>query len=409
MALRPAPVIMAAAAVVGLGVLPRYVLPAMAVIAVKGLGSTELAGQLIGQLRLTDLCLIAYVVRHLVTSRVLGRPPAHAIASGAFLAWAGIVTVAQDMSYSPILRIGLYVGAGLCIAGDRRSRDVLQAAIVAYACVELALSIRHLPGRLFGVTLQDPAQFGTLMAVAAVIVAFRVKPLPLRAGLIGYLGVGVVFCQSRSVWFATAAAVAVVLLRSRSRLVPVVVPAVGVLIGLPVVPWLTNLAHLNTQSGALRTESMEAAVQVIREHPLAGLGWAYASGTDDFIRLNAYNLWLFVGASTGLIGVALFATWILLIARDVGARDQVGYLALTLMLAMGLSEMPIYAGSIVSLIYLLLISPPPAGTPGDGAEPDPHAARPLDRPARQRMRPRTASDMPGQGRADGLGRRLASM
>jgi hypothetical protein len=363
--LRPTPTVMALAATVGLCAVPRYALPAIAVFAVKGLGSTDLAGQIIGQMRLTDLCLVAFVVRHVAASRALGRPPAHAVAAGAFLAWTAIVTVASGVSTSPIVRIALYVVAGLCVARDRRSRDGLQIAIVVYACVEMALSIWQIPGRLVGVTLGDPGQFGTLMTVAGVVVALRVKPLPVRAALLGYLGIGVVFCLTRSVWFATAMTVAVVFLQSRGRIVPIVVPAVGALVGLPLVPWLTELAHLNPVSGTLRTESMELAIQTFRENPLTGLGWAYASGPDALVQLNAYNLWLFVAASTGAVGVALFATWILLIARDLGARHRVGYLALTLMLAMGLSEMPIYAGSIVSLIYLLLISPPPAGARDD--------------------------------------------
>jgi hypothetical protein len=363
--LQSTPAIVAAAAAVGLSAIPRYALPPIAMFAVKGLGSTDLAGQIIGQMRVTDLCLVAFVVRHVVASRALGRPPAHAVAAGAFLAWTAIVTVASGVSYSPIVRIGLYIVAGLCIARDRRSRDVLQVAIVVYACVEMMLSVWRIPGRLVGVTLGDPGQFGTLMAVACVIVALRVKPLPARAALLGYLGVGLVFCLTRSVWFATAMTIAVVFLQSRGRILPIVVPVVGALVGLPLVPWLTELAHLNPVSGTLRTESMELAVQTFEENPLTGLGWAYASGPDALVQLNAYNLWLFVGASTGAIGVALFATWIMLIARHLGARDRVGYLALTLMLAMGLSEMPIYADSIVSLIYLLLISPPPAAAPSD--------------------------------------------
>ena len=385
LALPVSPAIMAATAVVGLSAIPRVALPAIAVMAVKGLGNTHLAGQIIGQLRLTDLCLVAYVVRHVVTSRALGRPPAHAVASAAFLAWATIVTVASGVSYSPMLRIGLYVVAGLCLARDRQSRDFLQVAIVGYAFVELTLSIREVPNRLFGVTLDDPALFGTLMAVAGILVGLRVKPLPARLALLSYLGVGVVFCQTRSVWFATAVTVAVVFLHGRGRLVPILAPAVGALIGLPLVPWLSNLANLNSESGTLRAESMTLAVQTIRDHPLAGLGWAYASAADALVRANAYNMWLFVGASTGAIGLALFTTWILLTARDLGARDRVGYLVLTLMLAMGLSEMPIYAGSIASLIFLLLISPPPAAAPRDApdvpsAPRQPRAAPPADFP-----------------------------
>jgi hypothetical protein len=44
--------------------------------------------------------------------------------------------------------------------------------------------------------------------------------------------------------------------------------------------------------------------------------------------------------------------------RDVGARDRVGHLLLTPMLASGLSEMPINAASVISLVDLLLIRLP---------------------------------------------------
>lgn len=349
-------------AIVGFLVAPRAALPAAGVVLVKNLGVEQLAGPMLGQMNLTDICLTLFVARSLGSlSRDFRNPPMHLLASGAFLSWSLIVTLIEGVSATPLLRIALYVLAGLCVARDPQARRTLEYVILGYACIELLLSVPTLPARLFGPTIGDPAQFGGLMLVAATVVVLRVRPLFVRLPLAAYLVTGALLTQTRSIWFTAAAVAVLMFLRGRGRLLPVAVPALGALIGLPLVPWLTRIAHLNRDSGYVRADSLQSSLDAVRNHPFTGQGWAYLSGTTiDPLDggVGAYNLWLNVTASTGLVGLVLFTAWMIFVARDLGRVDEVGYTVLTIMLAMGLSEMPIYAGALLTIVFLLLVSPP---------------------------------------------------
>jgi hypothetical protein len=360
-ALQDAKVVAAVAVAVSLLCLPRIALPAAAVVFARGLGIPALSEPLSGQLRLTDLCLILFVLRAgAPLLRGARSQPAHVLAGSLFLAWSFAVTMAQGVSATPLLRLAVYLVAGYCVMHSPDTRRLLERAVVGYACVELLLTAPALPGRLYGATVNDPAQFGGLMLVAALVVWLRWRPGPLRLLTLCYLAAGVVFSQTRSVWFAAAAVTAVLVLRARGRLMPVAVPAVGVLIGLPLIPWITNTAHLSAQSTTLRVESMRLGMAAFRAHPFAGQGWAYHAATGPHhlaASTGAYNVWIFVAASTGLVGLLLFAAWLTFLARDLSRGDSVGYAVLTVMLAMGMSEMPIYAGALLTIVFLTLMSP----------------------------------------------------
>lgn len=362
LALLSTPVFAVPVAFVSFLVAPRAALPAAGVVLVKNLGFAQLAGPMFGQMNLTDVCLTLFVARSLGSlSRDLRNPPMHLLASGGFLAWSLIVTLIEGVSATPLLRIALYVLAGLCVARDPQARRILECAIVGYAFTELLLSLPMLPARLFGPTIGDPAQFGGLMLVAATIVVFRVRPLIVRLPLALYLVTGSILSQTRSVWFAAAAVAALLFLRGRGRLLPVAVPALGALIGLPFIPWLTRIAHLNPDSAYVRADSLQSSLDAILSHPFTGQGWAYLSGTTlDALHggVGAYNLWLNVTAATGFVGLVFFAAWMVFAARDLGRVDKVGYTVLTILLAMGLSEMPIYADALLTIVFLLLVSPP---------------------------------------------------
>lgn len=365
-------------AFVGFLVAPRAALPAAGVVLVKNLGVAQLAGPMLGQMNLTDICLTLFVARSLGSlSHDLRNPPMHLLASGAFLSWSLIVTLIEGVSATPLLRIALYVLAGFCVARDPQARRTLEYVIVGYAGIELLLSLPTLPARLFGPTIGDPAQFGGLMLVAATVVVLRVRPLFVRLPLVAYLATGALLTQTRSIWFAAAAVAVLMFLRGRGRLLPVAVPALGALIGLPLVPWLTRIAHLNRDSGYVRADSLQSSLDAVRNHPFTGQGWAYLSGTTiDPLNggVGAYNLWLNVTASTGLVGLVLFTAWMIFVARDLGRVDKVGYTVLTIMLAMGLSEMPIYAGALLTIVFILLMSPPADNGRVDVPYPSPSAA-----------------------------------
>lgn len=339
---------------------PHFALPAAAVVLMKGMGVAALEGPVVGQLHLTDICLLLFITRSLpALLRALRQPPAHVVLSFLFVGWGLLVTALAGVSMTPLFRIAVYLVAGCCVAGNAQARRLLEYSIVAYALIELTFSLPALPARLFGVTAGDPGQFGGLMVVAATIVALRVRPLAIRVPLAGYLAAGAFFSLTRSIWFATAAVAAVLLIRARGRLMPMAVPAIGAFVGLPLVPQITEAAQLNAASLQLRVTSMRNALADIQEHPVAGQGWAYVNRSlmgPTESGVAAYNLWLYVAACTGLVGLALFTAWLVLAARDLGRFDPLGYAVLTIMIAIGMSEMPVYAASLLTLVFLLLIS-----------------------------------------------------
>jgi hypothetical protein len=76
-------------------------------------------------------------------------------------------------------------------------------------------------------------------------------------------------------------------------------------------------------------------------------------------------MWLWVATSVGLVGCAIFSAWLVTVARGYRVGDDVGSAVLTIMLVIGVTEMPIYAGALLSVVFLLLIPPLVATTASD--------------------------------------------
>jgi hypothetical protein len=70
---------------------------------------------------------------------------------------------------------------------------------------------------------------------------------------------------------------------------------------------------------------------------------------------SVYNLWIYLGACTGLVGVVLFLAYIALLGRA-AVPDPVAYLYLAAVLAMSLSEMHLYGVSLVAVLFFTMTS-----------------------------------------------------
>ena len=90
----------------------------------------------------------------------------------------------------------------------------------------------------------------------------------------------------------------------------------------------------NLLGGDERRLSMEVGWELVREHPLLGVGFGYyqeaawatrrATGVTPLLSIDAHNLWLTAWAETGLVGLLLTAAYHLLLAQALLRRFREG-------------------------------------------------------------------------------------
>jgi O-antigen ligase len=128
--------------------------------------------------------------------------------------------------------------------------------------------------------------------------------------------------------------------RGRARQVGVALLAVLVLAVSMSPAWRTRLGKaVGNVYGGERQLAMSAGWELVREHPLTGVGFgnhrpaamatADRTGINDLLATDSHNLWLTAWAETGLVGLVLLAGMHGLLARALIRRHLAGSLAAT--------------------------------------------------------------------------------
>ncbi|MEO3812787.1 O-antigen ligase family protein [Sphaerisporangium sp. B11E5] len=339
---------------VALFLLPLDVLPALVIVTVRD-GTPTL-----GALSPSDVVALVYLGRLALSPRLLAvRLTAPRLALIAFLLWAFFVTYNGYGLMTALSRIAVYAAVGIAVTYRARGDAWLRAAVVGLSLTEIALYLPHVPERLRGVVIDDPAHAGVLFIAALLVVAASRMPGAAKAALTVVLLFGVAMTLTRAVWFALVV-VALVALLPRRWYIPVLLPPVLALVALPLVPWITGVFGLSTRSAALRVRGITAGWAEFMDRPLTGHGWAFSSGAKETGLIGVdttsiYNLWLYLGACTGLVGLLLFVVYVCLLGRA-AVPDTVAYLFLAAVLAMSLTEMHLYGVSLVAVLFFTMTS-----------------------------------------------------
>jgi O-antigen ligase len=104
--------------------------------------------------------------------------------------------------------------------------------------------------------------------------------------------------------------------------------------------WRTRLGKaVGNVYGGERQLAMSVGWELVREHPLTGVGFgnhrpaamatADRTGINDLLATDSHNLWLTAWAETGLVGLVLLAGMHGLLARALIRRHLAGSLAAT--------------------------------------------------------------------------------
>jgi O-antigen ligase len=182
--------------------------------------------------------------------------------------------------------------------------------------------LRFLPGpnntysdtlRAVGTSI-DPNVFGGMLMLAASLMLaqiFAVRPLLPRWLLLIGLGLtatAMVASESRASWLGLAAAGALLATIRDRRLWLVGLPAVGVLLALPLgqrmVARLISGFTAQDRAAALRLDEYRQAISIIADYPVLGVGFGGAPELGTFVGVS--SIYLLVGEHTGLVGLGLF-------------------------------------------------------------------------------------------------------
>jgi O-antigen ligase/polysaccharide polymerase Wzy-like membrane protein len=333
-----------------------------AIVTSKGLGVAALQAPLAGPLLLSDLLLLLCLLRCLIERRT-GQAEPHRfvrVCLVLFLVWSVLATVHAGTSVTPLLRIGVYGGVFLLLSRRRTDRKLIYGIVMCYALVNVAGGVLLAQTRLVGLDIGDPAQTGGLLlaALCPLLTSELRTPWPRLVGAV--LLYGIFLTQTRSVWFATIIILVIWAQKTLTLSRLVVVFAGLALLGLHTVNWVTRVFGLNTSSADYRWQSVVAGMRRALENPVLGSGWGYLSSTKDLgvpvyiyeaaDRVLPYNLFVSVFASVGVPGLLLLVLFLgRLLHRLVATRDA-ALLFTVAVLAMSMTEMTLYAGSMLTLL-----------------------------------------------------------
>ncbi|HET6359358.1 O-antigen ligase family protein [Streptomyces sp.] len=357
----PVVTVLTALAALLVAFLPPAVLLAGAIVTGHGLGVAALQAPLAGPLMLSDVLLLLCLLRCLTHWRT-EQAERHRFVSVClllFLAWSILATVHAGTSVTALLRIAAYGGVFLLLSRRGTDRKLIYGTVTCYALVSVVGGVLQGQTRLVGLDIGDPAQTGALL-LAALCPLLTSELRGSWTWLVGaVLLYGIFLTQTRSVWFATIV-VLVVWAQKRLTLSRLVALFAGLaLVGLQTVNWITHEFGLNTFSAAYRWQSIVAGMRSGLENPVFGSGWGYASSTygasahlyDAVRQVSPYNLFVCVFASVGLPAVLLLVLFLgRLLHRLVSTRDA-PLLFIVAVLAMSMTEMTLYAGSMLTLLF----------------------------------------------------------
>ncbi|MGW1494269.1 O-antigen ligase family protein [Streptomyces sp. NPDC002402] len=389
----PVVTVLTALAALLVAFLPPAVLLAGAIVTGHGLGVAALQAPLAGPLMLSDVLLLLCLLRCL-THRRTEQAERHRLVSAClllFLAWSVLATVHAGTSVTALLRIAAYGGVFLLLSRRGTDRKLIYGIVTCYALVSVVGGVLQGQTRLVGLDIGDPAQTGALLlaALCPLLTSELRTPWTWLVGAV--LLYGIFLTQTRSVWFATIV-VLVVWAQKRLTLSRLVAVFAGLaLVGLQTVNWITHEFGLNTFSADFRWQSIVAGMRSGLENPVFGSGWGYASSTydrgasayiyDAVRQVSPHNLFVCVFASVGLPAVLLLVLFLgRLLHRLVSTRDA-PLLFTVAVLAMSMTEMTLYAGSMLTLLFFTYAGmglapavggPRPSHVPREGEHLPPH-------------------------------------
>ncbi|WP_256561461.1 O-antigen ligase family protein [Pyxidicoccus xibeiensis] len=188
---------------------------------------------------------------------------------------------------------------------------------------------------------------GAIAALGPALAVLGGSELARRRGLAGLVVLGMLLSIYNAFARAALGAALIVsvvalllLVQGRARKAGLVVLGVLVLVVVVSPAWRARMAKaVGNIYGGERQLAMSVGWELVREHPLAGVGFgnhkpaamatAERTGINDFLATDAHNVWLTVWAETGLVGLLLFACMHVLLARALIRRHREGSLAAT--------------------------------------------------------------------------------
>jgi hypothetical protein len=319
-------------------------------------------------LTLSDALLLAWLLRRVAQrarwSDLAPFPPARWL--GAFMVWAWAGCLVAGASTTALGRVTTYAAIAILGIRDRHDRRRVLTALSVYALVVFVASLPEGASYLDGAWLGDPHQAGMLFLAGAApllsgeLATARYRNAAIASRLAGCaLLLGAVFTFRRGIWAAVVVMALVAFMpranRARIAFLVVAVLAIGYVAYTPV----THAFGLNVSSFELRQQSIVQGIREGTDSPLFGRGWAAFSertatelteATPD--GGSAYNTFVNLFAATGIVGVTLFAGFLLSLLRRVAA-DRTVLLFTVAFVTLSFTETTLYAGSLLTLVFFV--------------------------------------------------------
>ncbi len=215
-----------------------------------------------------------------------------------------------------------FVYAALVLTGCNAILQRIQGVEVSASLTDLTMNA-GMPGRVYS-TLENPnnyAEFIVLTFPVSLIFCANIVDRPLKTLALGSLVIPVaalLMTYSRSGWVSFALAAVVFLALYDKRLLPLVV--VAAVLAVPVLPdsifnRILTIGNTADSSNAYRLYIWDSALQMIRDHGLAGIGLGPGNFTPlyaDYCSPNAsvaqhcHMLYLEVWLEMGVLGILSF-------------------------------------------------------------------------------------------------------
>ncbi|MGR8010906.1 O-antigen ligase family protein [Streptomyces hypolithicus] len=342
--------------------LPPELLLTGAVVLGHGFAITALQAPVAGPLLISDVLLLAYLLR-VVAER---RPSAERNGSvnlwlALFLGWSFLATLYAGLTVTPLLRITAYCAVFVLLSRRWVDRRLVYYGVLCYALANLVGGVLLGQQRLLGVDIGDPSQTGALLLAALCPLLTSELRFRGRWFVGAVLFCGIFLTQTRGVWFAT---VVVLVVWAQKKLSAVRIAAVlaGLgLAGLQMVGLVTQWLGLNSFSEVLRRQSVVNGIRSGLENPVFGSGWGHVSSMDHFQvagwnptrYVMPYNLFVNVFAAVGLPALLALVLFLGGLLRRQACRRDAPLLFTVAVLAMSLTEMTLYAGSTQTLLFFV--------------------------------------------------------
>jgi len=333
---------------------PSRFLPGLAALLWHGLNISSLEGAILGRVLLPELILIVWLIRELPRIR---RPHLDVAPSFLLLAlgWTGVACHLAGIPWTPLVHLVLLAVMLIALRnGARLDVRFFTLCLIALASFDAIRTFTSIGARLYG---NDPAQLGFIALAAWIFTLGQRRGLRLILVQAFLLSI-VLMTQTRSVYLALAIVIVLVGAPRLSKTSMVAAYLMVLAAGYYVLDDINRTLNLSTNSVVLRTTSISAALDLVRNHPLMGIGWADPSSdalsgltTQGF---SVYNVVLAFGVYGGIPAAVFF---VLFLAKSFGdARHyQPAFLVAAAFLAQGTVEMNFFPGTAITFILIVAL------------------------------------------------------